>query len=117
MGSQHRIIFENQDRQLCFDLLIYHRHPISQFIVSILGSLKNGLSIHRRVNHRLRLQVVLCMLFHKSNQALQRTVTIVVDEFTCASGFELERGEPSDTEWNRFREVVFLGFKLCTEEA
>lgn len=58
------------------------------------------------------LQGVLGVLLDESNQALQRAVTVVVNELTSASLLELQRREPGDLEVNGRWEVVLSSLHL-----
>lgn len=59
---------------------------------------------------------VLCVLLNEGDEALERPVTIVVEEITRTSGFELERRETRDAEGDAGRKVVLRGLHLCDRD-
>jgi hypothetical protein len=87
---------------------------ILELIVNLVNHLLNdGSSLNGRTLV-LGAECVLSVLLYKRDKALERTVTLVIDEVTAASGLELERGEALDAERYRGRQIVLLSLHLGT---
>lgn len=90
---------------------IHHRGVI--FAQTLQGAL--GFCV-LTLDRYVELQSVFGVLLDEGDKALQRAVTLVVDEFASTSWLELDGGEARYTEGKRGGKIILLGLDFGTAD-